>query len=312
MRYINTPFVIFAFLAHFVFCSGAALRGIEFNVSPRTPSIGDDWDENGLMVFFRGEAPLYFTGSIYNHSDSDCELGQWPKTLKISDLVILRYGGTTPTGPAAPNVLRTNAISDLNIQVIGPLQKESANKYAYSGNIVSSGGILPQKLKAHECCEFLVRIDQQRQIPCDYYVISISINTPSGILRDAARFLVRDVKEPNDQAFLQKQKAINLFTFGKTTEGLAALEKSLKIAPTSSWSWYNLGQFYELQGKLDEALEVYQRGAQCIPQSPATAEDSDIIIEKQGGFSIYKEINLNVRIDIVRKKIKREPINTQL
>ena len=274
--------------------------------------MGDDWDDNGLMVYFQEETPLYFTGSIYNRNDTDCELGPWPQTMRISEVYILQYGGATPVGPAPPILTKTEARVDLAVDIVGPLVTEPPPKTGYGRITVRPEKSLPQRLKSRECCEFLVRIEPRRLLECNYYLIRFQIGVPGRVLTGASRCLIKTVRDPDDRARLQKQRALGLFISGKPTEGLAALEKAVEIAPTSSWSWYQLGQFYQLQGKLEKAIEVYRRGAQRIPQPPATAEDPDIVIEKQNGFSIYKEINLNVSIDLVRKRIKREPIKTTL
>lgn len=91
---------------------------------------------------------------------------------------------------------------------------------------------------------------------------------------DQLRELLKD--DPNDP-FLRYAFALEHAARGQRTEAITLIENLLKEQPDYLGAYYQLGQYYEQEGRNDDAIRTYQSGV--------------ALAQKQGNKKTLGELN---------------------
>jgi tetratricopeptide (TPR) repeat protein len=75
-----------------------------------------------------------------------------------------------------------------------------------------------------------------------------------------------------------------------TTKAIALLKKALKINPKNGWHYMGLAGIYVEQGKLDQAIAIYQRGIKLVPKYLRFSLSYSFLLSRVGRYREAREV----------------------
>jgi len=210
---------------------------------------------DAINTYFPNQSPLCFVLRLTNLSDKLLSLGDWTNSLKMDFIHVYRSNDE--------RAVDIRAAVRLGPEVAWTKPSPWGKGFIRPVASPSEPGMLP----THSSVRFLIYFEPERALPCNDYLLCISL-TVRGVRDGAGAYLrIRQATGPDDLAKRFKMESQAFGMRGDVKKELATLKKAVKKAPESPWSWYYLGDYYTRTGDLRRARETFREGARRFPFS---------------------------------------------